>query len=374
MTHDSERPTGGVSRRKFLVTSGAIGAAGLAGCTGGGSDDTPTAEPQNNGDGGSESTPRPESESTPEPEQDKDLLTADGSSTVYPITNKAASHWNYNPPADDEEYWPHGEYDIDTKKNLAEYWAGKFDVESSGDSGPYRVSIGLSHSGVGCRKVMNGQVDIGDASAPVEAELPDADHDKFKNHVVGIDGMQVVVSKQIKDAGIDRITIEDLAKVYNGDISNWSDLGGPDSEIQCVGRVEGSGTRTIFHENVLDGKTKAPGVDVHKGENQQVASTVRNSDNAIGYVGIAFVGDGAEAIALKVGDTVYSQENENIANKEYPLNRDLHCYTYEGTDEYEAAFLNMIVSDFGQGLFVEPNGYITLNSKRQKEERDKLEQ
>ncbi|MFB6073754.1 MAG: PstS family phosphate ABC transporter substrate-binding protein [Haloarculaceae archaeon] len=362
-----------VSRRNFLVSSAAIGAAGLAGCTSSNGDGS-----SGDGSSGSDSTPTETSSSDGGSGSSggMDLLTAGGSSTVYPITNRAASHWNYNPPADDAEYWPHGDYGIDTQMHMADYWAGQFDIETNDDSSPpYRVSIGLSHSGVGLRKVMEGQVDIGDASAPVEAELPDVDHDPFKNHVVGIDGMQIIVSQAIYDAGIDQLTKQQVVDIYEGNTENWSELGGPDREIQCVGRVEGSGTRTIFHLNMLgSGGAEAPGVDVHKGENQQVASTVRNSNNAIGYVGIAFVGNGAPAVDLKIGDTVYSPANNNLGSTDYPLNRDLHCYTYEGTSKYEAAFINMIVSDLGQDMFVAYNDYIKLTDSRQQHQQELLQQ
>ncbi|MFB6188956.1 MAG: PstS family phosphate ABC transporter substrate-binding protein [Halapricum sp.] len=371
MADESQRVSG-VSRRKFVAATGVAGVAGLAGC--GGSSNNKSTDGNN---GGNNNDNNNSNNSTPSNKQSgKTLLTAGGSSTVYPITNKAASFWNYNPPADDGEYWPHDKYDISTKKKLANYWASQFDVETKSDgSPPYQISIGLSHSGVGCKKVMEGQVDIGDASAPVEAELPDVNHDPFVNHVVGIDGMQIIVSQDIYDSGIEELNKQQVVDIYKGNTKNWKELGGPDKEIQCVGRVEGSGTRTIFHLNMLgDAKAKAPGVDAHKGENQQVASTVRNSDNAIGYVGIAFVGNGAPAVDLKIGDTVYSPDNGNLGSKDYPLNRDLHCYTYDGTDKYEAAFINMIISDFGQEEFVAANNYIKLTSERQKEERQKLKQ
>ncbi|MFB6080054.1 MAG: PstS family phosphate ABC transporter substrate-binding protein [Haloferacaceae archaeon] len=350
------------------------GVAGLAGCSGGGG--SGSTDTSNSGGGGGESTPTGSSGSSGGSSEWKEVLTAGGSSTVYPITSKAASLWNYNAPVSDQEHWPSKKYDIDTDLPFADYWASQAGYDADGDKGtiPWHVSIGLSHSGVGLNKVMKGQVDIGDASAPVTAELSghdDAFYNEFKNHVVGIDAMQVTVSQSIYDAGVHKLTAQQVVDIYTGKTSNWKGVGGPDSDIQCVGRVEGSGTRTIFHERLLEG-AEAKGVDVHKGENQQVASTVRNSDNAIGYVGWAFVGDGNPSVDLDVDGTVYSKENGNLGKKSYPLNRDLHCYTYEETSKMESAFINMIVSDMGQELFVKPNDYITLPPNRRKEERSKL--
>ncbi|MFB6172106.1 MAG: PstS family phosphate ABC transporter substrate-binding protein [Haloarculaceae archaeon] len=370
MTQGPKNLVDSVSRRKFLVASSAVGAAAIAGCTGnngGGATDKPA---QN---GGGSNDPQTDSKSS----EWKDILTAGGSSTVYPITNTGASYWNYNAPVSDQEHWPNKKYNIDTELPFADYWAAQAGYDADGDEStiPWHVAVGLSHSGVGLNKVMKGQVDIGDASAPVTAEMPDHDqafYDKFVNHVVGIDAMQISVSKPIYDAGIHQLTKEEVVSIYTGEVSNWKALGGPDKDIQCVGRVEGSGTRTIFHERMLDGG-KAPGVDVHKGENQQVASTVGKSDNAIGYLAWAFVGDDNPAIDLKVGSTVYSRENENLGEKAYPLNRDLHCYTYDGTSKMASAFINMIISDMGQDWLVKSHNYITLPSNRQKEEKGKLD-
>ncbi|GAD52400.1 phosphate ABC transporter, periplasmic phosphate-binding protein PstS [Halarchaeum acidiphilum MH1-52-1] len=370
MTHDSAGSSDFVSRRKLLAVTGAAGAVALAGCggNGGGSESSTSSSTQRatstSASSGSSSTW-------------DDLLTAGGSSTVYPITSKAASLWNYNAPTSDAEHWPHETYNIDTDLPFADYWASQAGYDADGDKGtlPWHVSIGLSHSGVGLNKVMKGQVDIGDASAPVTAELSghdDAFYERFVNHVVGVDAMQIIVSQKIYDAGVTQLSADEVRKIYTGDITNWKAVGGPDAEIQVVGRVEGSGTRTIFHERLLGGK-EASAVAVHKGENQQVASTVRSSDNAIGYVGYAFVGNGAPAVDMKIDGTVYNQQKGNLGSRDYLLNRDLHCYTYDDTSKMESAFVNMILSDMGQQLFVAANDYITLPDERQKNQRSKLD-
>ncbi|MFB6108918.1 MAG: PstS family phosphate ABC transporter substrate-binding protein [Haloplanus sp.] len=380
MARDSKGRFDSVSRRKFIVAAGTSGGVALAGCSGGGNDNSGGGNANTATDAPTTATPAADknSKQTASSSSSKwsNLLSAGGSSTVYPITSDGASYWNYNAPTSDQEHWPNKKYGIDTDLPFADYWASTAGYDADGDKGtlPWHVAVGLSHSGVGLSKVKAGQVDIGDASAPVTAEMPDHDqayYDKFVNHVVGIDAMQISVSRSIYDAGVKQLTKEEVVQVYSGQVENWKDLGGPDKDIQCVGRVEGSGTRTIFHERMLDGG-KAPGVDVHKGENQQVASTVANSDNAIGYLAWAFVGDKNPAIDLKVGSEVYSQQNDNLGKKSYPLNRDLHCYTYEGTSPMASAFLNMIISDMGQDMLVKKHNYITLPDSRQKEEKKKL--
>jgi phosphate transport system substrate-binding protein len=69
--------------------------------------------------------------------------------------------------------------------------------------------------------------------------------------------------------------------------------------------------------------------------------------------------------------TVY-EYGKNLSDPGYPLARDLHCYTWQDTSKKEAAFLRMVISDFGQQNFVEPAGYAKLTDDRQQEQLAKL--
>ncbi|MFC6836963.1 PstS family phosphate ABC transporter substrate-binding protein [Halomarina ordinaria] len=377
MTDDSTEVPG-VSRRTVILGAGTAGITALAGCAG---DSGGNGSEGDDNESGDESSSGNESEGTQTDEEGSSgegPLTADGSSTVYPITSQAGSLWNGNAPADDEEYWGPGQYDIDTDKNMADYWAGLYGFEPSGESGtpPFYTSIGLNHTGVGLEKLENGQVDIGDASAPVSAEFPDRSEEElepFTDHVVAIDAQPIVVSKEVYDEGVTEMTLEDLQAIYRGEIENWSELGGPDREIQAVGRAEGSGTDTSFRNNVLgDPDAEMPGTDVRQGQNQQVATLVQESNNAIAYIALAFVDEETvPPIGLEIDGTTYTY-GENLGTLEYPLSRALHCYTWDGTSNKEAAFIRMILSDYGQTMFVEPNNYLPLEEETRQEQLDAL--
>ena len=131
-----------VSRRKFLVTSSVVGAAGLAGCGGssGGSDSGGDSSGDSGGDSG----------------MDTGLLNAEGSSTVYPISNTGSAYWNSNAPPSDGEYW--GSNDEGTVPGwdqisseggddmlLADFFAQQFGYEPTEQrsSPPFPTSIGL---------------------------------------------------------------------------------------------------------------------------------------------------------------------------------------------------------------------------------------
>jgi phosphate transport system substrate-binding protein len=245
-------------------------------------------------------------------------------------------------------------------------------------SPPFEVNVGLSHSGTGLEKLRDQQIDIGNASAPASAEFPDASEEElssFTEHVIAVDAQPIVVSTEIYDAGVTKLTAEQVRGIYAGEITRWSEIpsyDGPDREIQAIGRAEGSGTDTAFRTNMLGGpNAKMPGVDARKGQNQQVKTTVSNSNNAVAYMALAFTDDSVPAVELSFDGTTYTP-GENLSDPSYPLARDLHCYTWDGTSKMEAAFLRMILSDFGQQNFVEIEGYSKLTAERQQQEFDKL--
>jgi len=388
MSRDAGRQAGAVSRRKYLLASAAVGTAGLAGCSGDSGGDGGDGDGGDGGDGGDQSSNSMNSGSS-----GPATVTAEGSSTVYPISNKGSSYWNSNSPASDGEYWGANDESsvagwdqIETDQNIADYFAGLYGFETTGERSnpPFATRVALSHSGTGCEAVRDGLVDIGNSSGPITAELDISEEQRDENyvdHVVGRDGQPVFVSQEIYDAGVEQLTGDQIRGIYQGDVTNWSEVGGPDQEIYVVGRAEGSGTDTSFRLNMLGDADAPMDVDTRLGQNQQVQQVLQDNDNAIGYMALAFAGSGIQAIAIDFEGTVYRPDPDaenTIFDSEYPLNRDLHMYTRideetpDGTDVREAAFLNMFLTEFGQKTFVEDVNYITLPTSDIEAEREKL--
>ena len=377
---------GGVSRRKVLITSGALGTAGLAGC--GGQSESGSGDGGSGGDGGDGGSSSDGGDDGSGPSTD--LLNAEGSSTVYPISNTGSSYWNSNAPPSDGEYWGANEEgsvpgwdelssDGADDMLLADYFASKFGFEPTEQrsSPPFPTTVGLSHSGTGCEAVTEGLVDIGNSSGPITAELgwsEEKAQNEVVDNVVGRDGQPVVISSDVADAGVTQLTGEEVRGIYQDEITNWNQIDGIDydQEIYAIGRAEGSGTDTSFRLNMLGGADAAmPGVDTRFGQNQQVAQAVAQNEGAIAYMALAFTSDQVTPIAIDFDGTLYetSRDAENtIFDSSYPLNRDLHMYTLieennpdgGGYDRREAAFVNMFLNEYGQSVFVEGNNYIPL--------------
>ena len=369
-----------VSRRRLLAALAGAGTAGVAGCldgepgSGTSTATSASAAPTRTGDGESDDTP------TRRPSETR-TLTGDGSSSLYPVTSRAASVWNSNPPPGNGKAWNPRQYGIRTDEHVADYWAGLYGfARERSTQPPFLVNVGLSDSETGLTKAMEGAVDAGDASAPVEDALADADASDlggFADHVVGVDAQPVVVSREVYDAGVTHLTADQVRRIFTGEITRWSELpaySGPDREIRVVGRAEGSGTDTAFRANLFgDPGAPLPGLDEREDQNQQVASAVARSNDAVAYLALAFARPKGQVppVALEFDGTVY-EYGRNLGTPEYPLRRDLHVYTYGGTSKPAAAFLRMLLSEYGQRRFVASSGYLPLPPARRRAERAEL--
>ena len=152
------------------------------------------------------------------------------------------------------------------------------------------VTVEYTGSGAGLESLASGSVDIGNSSRHLKDE--ELSGGAVEN-VVAIDGIAVIEDKENTVADI---SAEDLAKIYTGEISNWSELGGKDEAIVVIGREAGSGTRDAFEEllEVADNCAYAQELDSTGAVLAKVAST----PGAIGYVSLDVVDDSVIAISI----------------------------------------------------------------------------
>ena len=171
------------------------------------------------------------------------------------------------------------------------------------------VTVEYTGSGAGLESLAAGSVDIGNASRHLKEEETSAG---AVENVVAIDGIAVITDK---DNEVRDVSAEDLAKIYQGEITNWSELGGQDEAIVVIGREAGSGTRDAFEEllDVADACQYAQELDSTGGVLAKVAAT----PGAIGYVSLDVVDDTIQTVSL---DGVAPTE-ENILAGDYLLSR-----------------------------------------------------
>ena len=181
-----------------------------------------------------------------------------------------------------------------------------------------KVTYDATGSGTGIESVSNGSCDIGLASRA----LKDTETGLTAT-TVALDGIAIVVNA---NCGVDDLTVEQIASIFKGEITNWKEVGGADLEIACIGREAGSGTRDGF-ESIT--KTE----DTCK-LSQELTSTgavieaVKNSENAIGYASLS-AAEGQDGIKLlTVGGVTCSEET--VKDGSYEIQRPFNLVTKDG--------------------------------------------
>lgn len=200
------------------------------------------------------------------------------------------------------------------------------------------VNLNLTGSGTGIQEASEGKCDIGNSSR----KLKDEEAEKLDATVVGLDGIALVVNPANK---LEDITLQDLAKVYSGEITNWKELGGDDKAIVVIGREDGSGTRDGFESIVMGDKEPKYAQELES--TGSVINAVATTDGAIGYASLANVDETVKA--LKIGGVEATEEN--VKSGAYEVQRPFICATLKGSDnKLVKAYLDFILSEEGQAL------------------------
>jgi len=210
---------------------------------------------------------------------------------------------------------------------------------------------GVGGSGVGIKNVASGFSDIGMSSREIRADEIELYGDNFSEYLIGYDAICIAVSKSIYYSGVTNLTRDQLRAIYNGNVTNWKELGGPDREIYAVARMVGSGTGDIFNEMVMgDLKTETMGADTYTQNNAEMKTAITKSDKAIGYLGFNYVQDGNLSAVAYEG---VFPTTESIKSDTYPLSRPLYVMTWNEPDDGEQAFIDFILGDEGQSIVVD---------------------
>lgn len=180
-------------------------------------------------------------------------------------------------------------------------------------------------SGSGIKAVQEGRCDIGLSSRSLKDEEKAAG---LKETVLAYDGIAVIVSPENPVSDLDIATI---AKIYTGEITNWKDVGGADSEIVVIGREAGSGTRDGFES--VTGTKDACKYRQELTSTGDVITSVAQNPNAIGYASLASVKDSVKA--LSVGGVVPTEDT--VRDGSYAIQRPFVLITREGEALSETA-------------------------------------
>ncbi|SHI62780.1 phosphate ABC transporter substrate-binding protein [Lutispora thermophila] len=210
------------------------------------------------------------------------------------------------------------------------------------------IDIQSGGSGVGIKSAIEGVVDIGMSSRELKS-----DEKMLKEFRIATDGIAVILNPENP---INDLTIEQLKKIYTGEITNWKEVGGKDATITVVTREEGSGTRGAFTE--LIGVEEILNSSITQGSTGGVMTAVGSDENAIGYASYGSVKNSANLKIISI-DGIPCDE-ENIYSGAYKISRPFLMVTKEEPTGIAKDFIDFILSDEGQQI-VEDNNYLKTN-------------
>jgi phosphate transport system substrate-binding protein len=231
-------------------------------------------------------------------------------------------------------------------------------------------------SGAGIAALLNGQTDIANSSRPLkEEEIAQAKAGGVTPVpiVFALDGLAVIVHA---NNPVDNLTLEQVGKIFAGEINNWQEVGGPDRLITLYGRQSNSGTYVFFRDRVLgrdysQGKLNLPG-------NAQIVEAVRADESGVGYAAIGFVRDAAGIRAVSLaeagGDSfVNPLENEKVLAGLYPLTRPLYQFLNGVPDGALRQFIEFELSPAGQEI-VAREGFLPVTPEYMQQNEANLKQ
>jgi phosphate transport system substrate-binding protein len=237
----------------------------------------------------------------------------------------------------------------DTMVNMAQAWAKGFMAANPN----VQIAVKGGGSGTGITSLINGQVDIANASREMKAEEKDQLKAKGGEAVeakVARDGIAVIANSANK---VDGLTKDQLGKIYRGETMNWKDVGGADKTIILVSRDPSSGTYEYFKEAVV-GKDKNYAKSAKLlPSNQAIVDEVKANADAIGYVGVGYESVDVKVVAL---DGVKASV-DTVLDGTYGLSRGLYMYTNGQPKGLPTAFIDWVLSDAGQTV-VTDEGFV----------------
>jgi phosphate transport system substrate-binding protein len=254
----------------------------------------------------------------------------------------------------------------DTLVNIALAWAETYrTVQPSVD-----IAVTGGGSGTGIAALINGTVDIANASRPMkESEIEDARANGIEpvEHTVAIDALAIIVHR---DNPVSELTIAQLSDIFTGRVTRWNEVGGNEAPIVLVSRETNSGTHVYFLEEVVR-RGEKDNTDIFAPQtllmpsSVGITSEVRRNPNAIGYDGLGYVDPAHEKIVAvaRTSDSPFVLPSvETASDKSYPLSRNLFMYTAGEATGAVADYLTWILGPEGQQI-VAKLGFVPLASQ-----------
>ena len=204
---------------------------------------------------------------------------------------------------------------------------GTLSEQFMADNSGVTVTYDPTGSGAGIEAASNGSADIGLASRALKDEEKAGG---LTETVVALDGIAVIVNA---DSKVENLTVEQIGKIFTGEITDWSEVGGDAGTISCIGREAGSGTRDGFES--ITGTKDACKLDQELTSTGGVIEAVAGNPNAIGYASLSAVEGKNTVKAVTVGGVACTEAT--VLDGSYAIQRPFVLVTKTGENLSPAA-------------------------------------
>jgi phosphate transport system substrate-binding protein len=207
---------------------------------------------------------------------------------------------------------------------------------------------------LGIKALIKGEVDLCAASRTLKADEIKSLAENFDvvgiSHLIAKDALSIYVNQENK---VKDLSLNQIKKIFSGEITDWSEVGGEEGKISVIIRSPNSGTHYYFYEHILEEENYAQ-ESIIRNTTEDVLQEIRNDKFAIGYGGIGYARDVPHISVNGIEATL-----ENVQNDKYPITRYLYFYTLNTADGITKKFLDWVISPSGQQV-VKESGYIPL--------------
>lgn len=250
----------------------------------------------------------------------------------------------------------------DTIVNLGLAWAEAYQKVKP----EVRISVTGGGSGTGLTAMISGTVDIASASRKIKDEeiaAAEANGITPVEYVIARDAIAVIVNPENP---IKELTMEQIARIYRGEVNNWSELGGEDRPIVRLSRETNSGTHVYFLEEVVrlgdkNNKEIFSADTLLLPSSEGIISEVSDNPNAIGYDGLGYVTDTVKVLGIaRTADQPYILPSvQTVNNGEYPISRDLYMYIRKDASQAVLDYMAWILAPDAQKI-VSQLGFVPI--------------
>ncbi|MQS45655.1 phosphate ABC transporter substrate-binding protein PstS family protein [Lactobacillus salsicarnum] len=213
------------------------------------------------------------------------------------------------------------------------------------------VNVQGGGTGTGLSQIQQGAVNIGNSDLYAE-QKSDIDSSKLVDHRICAVGMVPITNKDVK---VDSLTIKQLRQIFSGEITNWKQVGGQDLGITIINRADGSGTRSSFENDVMNGTPFARSQE--QDSSGMVRQIVDNTAGSISYLAMPYLNDSVKTLEVDhIAPTI-----KNIETNKWKIWSYEHLYTNGKATGMTKDFLNYIMTDHVQKNVVQKLRYVPIN-------------